>query len=308
MAVNTSKIGLKVKIAEAVSAFTRNNGYSESLVEKMEPEILNFIDIIGDSKSRDFFALLYNVTNADDVQITESKSGMSQDLRHEIIELIRSELNSTNRVVSKTADVPDFKQPEIETAVEKNVPETVITADPENAKKISEQLALKVTECVGQDISTLVNEKVLFKMENSALITGDELLKSGTEAVMTMEALRSNGQKIIIRAAAKEFVRVAGIMSIMPQTVLEDKIKTLNLNDGDIEVIKEVFNQATGSINRAIGGEKFKLGTMIVLDQTKEHEFYGNTLYAACNYSCNVGTETYNNFYILIPVNDAALI
>jgi hypothetical protein len=298
-------VDLKADIRQAIEKFANDSGYSGSIVEPYAVEIVNLIDILGDTKYTELAALVYRISaglqhSGESISAGSREKGetgastLSPELKAEIIGLIRAELGrGGDNIQEKTGKTA-------EAAVEPTAP-----FDLETAKKHFEAVAGKVLSCVAEDISTLIDEKIKPEFQGIEETSGAEIIKAAEGKYITVENFRDNGPKLIFRMQAKSLIRVAGVMSMMPQNVLEEKMTTFNLNQSDLDAIKEVCNQMTGSINRAIPSEKSKLGAIINFDEAKEKELLGDVRFIICRYKMGSTPELMGNVEVMAATADS---
>jgi hypothetical protein len=298
-------VDLKADIRQAIEKFANDSGYSGSIVEPYAVEIMNLIDILGDTKYTELAALVYRISAGlqhpgENISTGTNEKGetgvftISPELKAGIIGLIRAELGRGGENIQEKTD---------KTA--EAVAEPPVPFDLETGKKHFEAVAGKMVSCMAEDISTLINEKMKAEFQGIEEISGAEIIKADGEKYITIENLRDQGPKIILRVQAKLFIRAAGVMSKMPQNVVEEKMTTFNLNQSDLDAIREVCSQVTGSINRAIPSGKSELGVIINFDEAKEKELLGDGRFVICRYKMGSTPDLMGNVEIITATADS---
>ena len=188
---------LKADIRQAIEKFANDSGYSGSIVEPYAVEIMNLIDILGDTKYTELAALVYRISAGlqhpgENISTGTNEKGetgvftISPELKAGIIGLIRAELGRGGENIQEKTD---------KTA--EAVAEPPVPFDLETGKKHFEAVAGKMVSCMAEDISTLINEKMKAEFQGIEEISGAEIIKADGEKYITIENLRDQGPKII---------------------------------------------------------------------------------------------------------------
>jgi hypothetical protein len=289
--------------------YAGDSGYGEALIVPLLNEFDNLIDILGESKFDELMRTICapppnisSLAGSDNEANTSRNTANAQvvsvltdALRHEIIELIKHELGASG------GTLPREKKPAEEAPVLEPID---IVAGPEQIKKV-ETLMRKGMNCVVEDLSTIISKKITIGNVDIKNIDSAGILSNTKDKFITLETERQDGLKLYARASAAAVIRISGIMAMVPDKVLDEKVNTLVLNQGDIDTVKEVCNQIAGSVSKVIKGDKFSLKQVVLHNEREKEELLfpadsGNYLSA----QFTLGTEKEDCHKITLYINE----
>jgi hypothetical protein len=249
---------------------------------------------------------------------------MSDDIKEQIRAIIREEMGKTGGKETVPVENPpadettQAKQETAETVkpVEGNEKAAAVEAEPgpaaatdpgnDRLKEFFSKRIAGVMANVAEDLSTIAGEKVKFTENEFAVKSYSEIMTAKDKFVISMGE-SEQGEKIFIRIPARAAVKLSGTMTMIPEAVLKEKMASLNLSNSDIDGVKEVCNQAMGSVNKG-AIRKYKLKDVIFTDDEKEKAAVGDVTqqFISVDYSVAIGADSYKETFVCIPMADAA--
>jgi predicted transcriptional regulator len=340
------KKSMKDYLSSAAASFASENGYNISLVEGFVNETSNMIDALGEAKYMEFIKKVYESAfgiqdqaepgqDAEDQDPGEPPVQMNGRLKEEIRAIIREEIKkagtpeATQKSENAAGHPADETAPRVKTggaeekvkadeaqskAATDETPSTAAADEAQpvdmNIKKASAKMKSyceKVSAKICEDLSTIAGEKLKFTLKPVEIKRYPEVVSSTSEKCIFIEGLREDGSRMLARVSAKGAVRISGIMTMVPENILDEKVKTLNIGSSDVDAMKEIFNQIIGSMNKVNESDKMKLNNIIIMDNAKELEYMKNEAdLLTVSSTWSMGNGNTNDFIMCIPVKDAA--
>lgn len=311
-------MSLKKDIRQSAVKYIGEFGYGEALIDPLLSEFDNLIDTLGESKFSELIRVICGPpasgaaqspaeTAAGKPHSSHAPAGLNDAMRHEIIEMIKRELKSAGAVPLEAHSV---ESPAAATAAPSPaaVPPAAaeVVSGPEMAKR-TEKFMRRAMDRIAEDLSTVIGDKITLSNAVVKNTNSSDILANTADRFITLATAREDGLTLYARMSAPGLVKISGIMAMVPAAVLEEKSTKLSLNEGDLDTIKEVCNQITGSVSKVVKGDKFKLGQVVFHNERdKEEELFPDDSgeYLSVGFTWGTTAESYKNVTLYIKSSD----